>query len=70
VQAAVTAELEALIDRVANPGGAELLLSAINEAISIASGENDHATVSPVADVTVPFGSMATLGTITFGTLP
>jgi uncharacterized phage protein gp47/JayE len=70
VQAAITTELEALITRVASPGGTEVLLSAINEAISIAPGETDHAVVSPVADITVPFGSMATLGTVTYGTLP
>lgn len=41
-QAAVIAELKDLIIREAKPGGT-LLLSHINEAISIATGETDHA---------------------------
>jgi uncharacterized phage protein gp47/JayE len=70
VQTAITEQLQIMTDRVAHPGGMSVLLSEINEAISIAPGETNHATVSPAADVVVPFGSMASLGTITFGTLP
>jgi uncharacterized phage protein gp47/JayE len=69
VQTAITEQLQIMTDRVAHPGGMSVLLSEINEAISVAPGETNHVTVSPAADVVVPFGSMATLGTITFGTL-
>ncbi|MCK5602851.1 baseplate J/gp47 family protein [Candidatus Pacearchaeota archaeon] len=62
VQAAVTAELEALLLRDAEPG-ATLLLSHINEAISLASGETDHELTSPVADVIHTTGEIPTLGT-------
>jgi uncharacterized phage protein gp47/JayE len=70
VQAAITTELEALIERVATPSGMTVLLSEINEYISRAPGEADHVTVIPAANVVVPFGSMATPGTFSFGTLP
>ncbi len=65
VQAAVQAELEDMLRREAVPGGT-ILLSHINEAISIAAGETDHALVSPTADVTHATGELAVLGTITW----
>ena len=65
VQAAVRAEIDDMLRREAVPGGA-ILLSHINEAISIAAGETDHALVSPTADVTHATGELAVLGTITW----
>jgi uncharacterized phage protein gp47/JayE len=83
VQAAVTEELNDLLLREAQVRNAVdpeevgigttfdgvISLSKINEAISIAAGEEDHVVVSPVADVTPLDGGLVTLGTITFQTL-
>jgi uncharacterized phage protein gp47/JayE len=65
VQAAVTAELQDLLRREAEPG-ATLLLSHIREAISIATGESDHELLAPVANVEHAVGEMPVLGTITW----
>jgi uncharacterized phage protein gp47/JayE len=65
VKNAVKAELQDLIVREAEPG-ATILLSHINEAISIAVGETDHALISPTTDVTHTTGQIAILGTITW----
>jgi len=69
VQTNITAELDDLLIREAAPG-ATILLSKINEAISIADGEDDHDLLSPVADVGHIAGEIAILGTIIYGTLP
>jgi len=69
VQAAVTAELQDLIFRDAEPGGT-LLLSRINEAISLAQGETDHVLNSPSANVVSAPGQLVSLGAITWSTLP
>lgn len=66
VRDAITAELEALIRRESIPGGI-LLRSHLSEAISTAAGENDHALVSPAANVERLFGEISVIGTITFG---
>jgi uncharacterized phage protein gp47/JayE len=68
VRAAVTAELADLIRRESTPGGT-LLLSHIREAISVATGETDHALVNPSANVTRTFGEISVVGDITFGAL-
>ncbi|WP_410498151.1 baseplate J/gp47 family protein [Chitinibacter sp. S2-10] len=65
VKAAVQASLADLIRRDAEPGGS-LLLSRMNEAISIASGESDHVLLSPAANVTTLPGEMVTLGAFTW----
>lgn len=65
VKEAVEAELRDLIVREAIPGGT-ILLSHLNEAISIATGEADHVLISPTADVTHSTGQIAVLGTITW----
>ncbi len=65
VQAAVTAELEDLWFRKAAPGGT-ILLSQINEAISIATGEEDHVLTTPAGNVTASAAGISVLGTITF----
>ncbi|WP_424682908.1 baseplate J/gp47 family protein [Frateuria sp. YIM B11624] len=65
VRDAVTAELADLLAREAEPGGT-ILLTHIDEAISIAAGETDHLLVSPVADVVETTGNMTTLGVITW----
>jgi uncharacterized phage protein gp47/JayE len=83
VQAAVTSELKDLFTREANVANAidpdnvatngrldgKILLSRINEAISIATGETDHRVLSPVTDIQPSSGAIALLGTITFTTL-
>lgn len=69
VQAAVTAELQDLFRRDAEPGGT-ILLSRIREAVSIASGESDNVVTDPVADVTAATGEIPVLGTVTFSAIP
>jgi uncharacterized phage protein gp47/JayE len=66
IRASVQAELEDLILRTGTTDGMTLLLSQINEAISLATGEVDHTTAVPAANVTVPLGSLAAMGTITW----
>ena len=84
VQAAVIEELNDMLSRDAEVNGAsdpervgegiqfdgKIPLSKINEAISIADGEDDHVLTSPIVDVQPPTGGLATLGTVTFSTLP
>jgi len=65
VKAAVQAELEDLILREAEPGGT-ILLTHIEEAISLAAGETDHALTVPAANVTVTTAQLSTMGTITW----
>ncbi len=69
VQAAVTAELNDLITRVAEPSGT-LLISQIREAVSIAAGESDSIVISPSANVVSPANELAILGAISFGAIP
>ena len=57
-----------------NPGTGELhdgtiLISKINEAISIAQGEQDHILVSPTTNFALTTGKMARLGTISWQVL-
>lgn len=65
VKAAVTAELQDLLRREAEPG-ATLLISHIRAAISLAIGETNYVMTAPAADVTHTTGQMATMGTITW----
>lgn len=79
VQQAVTSELEDLLRRDAQVAGSYqevgvsydgiIRLSRLNEAISIASGEEDHVIISPTADVIPQTGELVILGTITWQTL-
>jgi len=83
VRAAVTAEIEDVVFREAQVRNAvdpeqvglgvqfdgTIALSKLNEAISIASGEEDHVIVSPATDPQAVEGGLLTLGTITFQTL-
>ncbi len=55
--AAIEAELVAMVRRDAQPDGT-ILLSHIREAISAATGEDDHVLTSPTADVVPPAGHM------------
>lgn len=64
VQAAITAELQDLISREGEPGGT-LLLSHINEAISLATGETDH-RINLTDDFTCAAGEFPVLGTLTW----
>ena len=65
VRAAVEAELRDLVARESYPAGT-ILVSHLDEAISIATGEADHVLVSPTADVTHAIGHMAVWGGITW----
>lgn len=65
VRAAVQSALADLISRDAVPGGT-ILLSHINEAISLATGETDHVLSAPSASVMNTTGNITTLGTITW----
>lgn len=65
VRAAVEAELEDLLQRVAEPGGT-VLLSEIRTAIGTAGGLTNYILTSPAADVTHTAGQLATLGTVTW----
>jgi uncharacterized phage protein gp47/JayE len=65
VKAAVEAELEDLILREAEPGGT-ILLTHIEEAISLAAGETDHILTVPSGDVTVTSTQLSTMGVITW----
>lgn len=83
VQTAVTAELEDMLFREAQVNGASIpdqvgvggtydgiiSLSLINEAISIAQGEEDHVLTLPTNNVEPLVGGIVTLGTIIFTTL-
>lgn len=66
VRAAVAAEVTDLLFRDGAPGGT-ILISRLRETISQAAGENDHALVSPVANITHGPGELAVLGTIDWG---
>lgn len=51
-------------------GSGTILISHIREAISLAIGETDHVMVSPVADITLSAGELASLGAITWQSIP
>lgn len=65
IRAAIEAELRDLLRRESAPG-ATILLSHIREAISLATGENDHVLTAPAANVAHAVGEMATFGAITW----
>lgn len=65
VQAAVLAELQALLLRVGAPGGT-VLISHIREAISIAAGETDHVLTVPAANVANATGLLPIMGVVTW----
>jgi len=68
VRAAVTQQLEDLHRREAAPGVFPTL-SHINEAISLAAGEEDHQLLSPVAAPTLTANEIPVLGNITWSDL-
>jgi len=65
VQVAVEQQLEDLFYREGGPGET-IYLSEISEAISLATGEEKHTLVSPVADVAAAVNQVHILGTLTF----
>lgn len=73
VQAAVSTALADLFRREAEvedgAGSGTILISHIKEAISLASGEIDHALVAPIVNLTYSAGEIGTLGVITFQAL-
>jgi len=62
---AVEDEIKDLFRRRAEPGGT-ILLTQINEAISIAEGEEDHTLTSPAADVTSLTTEIPVVGAFTW----
>lgn len=70
VKAAVEASLRDLLLREAVPQGGDIdgtiLLSHLREAISLAAGEADNSLISPIADVSLLTGQIATFGSITW----
>ena len=79
VQNAIKAEISEMIKRESQVNGSYIdintvydgiiPISKIREAISVATGEDDHVLVSPVADITPPLGGLVIEGTYTFGAL-
>ncbi|ESQ78520.1 baseplate J/gp47 family protein [Asticcacaulis sp. YBE204] len=69
VRAAIEAELTDVFIRSAEPGGTTRL-SHLDEAASIAAGEEDHGITTPVADIVAPAGSVNVLGVITWVPAP
>lgn len=65
IRTAIEAELTDMIYREAEPGGT-ILLSHMNEAISIAKGEVDHRLDAPFVDFVSPLGHLPQMGTITW----
>jgi uncharacterized phage protein gp47/JayE len=65
VRAAVTAELDDLFLRVAEPGGT-VLLSSIRTAIGTAAGLTDYTLTVPSADATATTNQLRSRGTITW----
>jgi uncharacterized phage protein gp47/JayE len=80
VQEAVLAELRSAFRRQARVAGSDQEFGSMDylarpttfsrswiwQAVANASGEQRHVIVTPTADVTIPSGQMATLGTVTF----
>jgi uncharacterized phage protein gp47/JayE len=79
VQNAIKAEIQAMLTRESHVRGTYktasetydgiIELSKIREAISIATGEEDHVLNAPVANLQPALGGIVTIGTYTFGTL-
>ena len=65
IRVAVLAELADFFVREAEPGGI-IRVSRISAAISAALGEVAHVLVTPAADITLPAGTIATLGAVTW----
>ncbi len=65
VRAAVLANLADLVMREGEPGGT-LLISHIREAVSTATGENDHVVQSPADNLTFEAGHIPVMGTVTW----
>lgn len=65
VRDAIRAELADLFAREAEPGGT-MYLSRMNEAVSLAAGEFDHAIRAPAANIVALSGQMPMLGTVSF----
>lgn len=69
IQQAVRRQLEDLVLRLGGPSRT-ITLSQIREAISIATGEDFHDLVAPVANVTTTATQRHTVGTLTFQSFP
>jgi len=65
IRTAVLAELEDFFVREADPGGT-LHVSRLSAAISAAAGEFSHILSAPAADVSLPGGTIAVLGAVTW----
>ncbi len=68
VRSAIQAEIADLFRREAKPGGI-LYISRIREAISVATGEFDHALLTPNTNVVMGFSEMPVAGAFTWDSL-
>jgi uncharacterized phage protein gp47/JayE len=66
VRAAIQAELEDFVRRVASPEGITVLLTQINESISLADGETDHDLTVPAGNMPYDIGEIPVMGEITW----
>lgn len=66
VQAAVLEELDAVFASTDNVPGGTILLSHLQEAVSVAAGETDHRLFAPAADIVLPANTMAVRGAVTW----
>lgn len=65
VQDAITKEVQDMLRRDAEPGGV-IYVSRFEEAVSAATGELSHTTISPTADIAYAFGELAVAGTAAY----
>lgn len=65
IRSAVLAELAEFFRQEAEPGGT-VRISRISAAISAAAGEVSHLMSAPAADIVLPVGTIAVLGTVTW----
>lgn len=68
VQTAVKSELDDMVRREATPGG-QILKSKMDEAISLADGEDDHLLISPAGNFAVAKNEIAVPGNATWSAL-
>lgn len=68
VQLAAMVEINAVLMREATPAGT-ILISHLNEALSLATGEIDHQIILPVGNITHTAGQIAVPGSITWQVL-
>jgi uncharacterized phage protein gp47/JayE len=69
VREAVELEIDDFFNRDGTPEGQTITLSQLNEAISIAPGEETHQLTFPTGDLAIPVGSLPVRGVISWSSL-